>query len=213
MNQKTKKSFPRLSDPALISAAKIILASMTNNHFFPSPYSEHVAPLDEINRTLVEYEQSFLDSLSGDKQKIAARKTVRQRLIDQLEGLASYVDLVAKGDLRMLSTTGFEIRKEAVSGSAKHTAVQPVLEVKQSPKRGAILAKTKRVPGAKSFEIHLATSDPRVEDNWRHAGVFALCSNMEISGLSPGQQYSFRLRCIMSDGPGPWSNPFSFMPT
>ena len=214
MKHKVKLNLERLNDPGLISKGKVVVSSMTNNQFYPEPYPAYVASLSKINDTIAVFEQAYLDGLSGEKQKIALRKKIRAELIDQLKDLARYVELVAKGDLQMLTSTGFDISKPAAAGSVKADHGQVTdMRISRGGKRGMVVVKAKRVRGAASYQIHMTTGDPTVEANWMEGGVFAHCTNMEMAGLNLGLQHYFRMRCIMSEGPGPWSNPFPFMPT
>ena len=131
MKPKIKIDFVRLNDPGLAGKGKVITSSLTNNHFYPEPFSDYVSSLAQIDETIVRLEQAFLAGLSGDKQKIAARKAIRKELIEQLTVLARYCDLVAKGNLEMLMSTGFDIRKDTPSVMVKTANTRiPVVTVR-----------------------------------------------------------------------------------
>lgn len=210
---KAKTDFLKETIPQRISRGRIILAAMTDNPFFPGPFGGLAAELEIIRGDVKNLEVGFMEGLSGAKDKIAGRKNAEEVFAKDFKDLAAYVNLVAKGNEKMLVSSGFEISKEGSSAARQHRSIQPQLELKQCDKRGSVYGRTKRVPGAKSYELHVAIGDPSTEGNWRHKAVLPNASWTEIGGLTAGQDYNFRLRCIMADGPGPWSPPQPFMPT
>lgn len=212
---KAKTDFLRQPIPQRLTKAKVILAAMANNRFFPEPFGGLAASLETIGEDVRNLEICFMDALSGAKDKIAIRKNAEEALDRDFKGLAAYVNLVAKGDAQKLASSGFEISKDGSTALAKlHQPSPPLLELKQCEKRGCVYSRTrKRIPGAKSYELHVAVGDPAVEANWFHKAVLPSAGWTEVGGLTAGQDYNFRLRCIMHDGPGPWSPPLPFMPT
>lgn len=215
MKRKLKLDLERCSDTLLITKAKIFLAAMINNRFFPEPHPFYVEPLAKVGETTASLEKSYLEALSGDKYKIATRKNFRRELIAQLTDWAEYVQLVAKGDPEKLASSGFDLRKEPGTSTVKagYDDLVPILDMRHGGERGMVIAWTKSHPRAASYEIHIAIGDPTIEQNWKHAAVFGSCKEMVLGGLQPGQDCSFRLRYILSDGVGPWSHPYPFMPT
>ncbi|QXE91568.1 hypothetical protein [Geomonas subterranea] len=210
---KVKRGLGRLNAPGLYSAGTVVVTSMTGNPFIKEPYPENVIPLPQVKNTLERFGSSCIEARSGAKQSVALRKKLRAQLIDELYQLAGYVDLVAKGDVEILASSGFEYTKETAPSQVKHQASCPDVELSQGVKRGGIVGKAKRAPRARSCEFHITTGDPTVEGNWKHAAVFGQFKNMELEGLTPGQQYALRMRWIMPEGPGPWTPPLFFMPT
>ncbi|UPU37651.1 hypothetical protein M1B72_08075 [Geomonas paludis] len=210
---KVKRSLGRLNDASLSAQGKVIVTSMTDNPHFKEPYPEGVTPLAQIKGTLGNFDNACIEARSGAKQSLAQRKSFRAQFIDELNDLGDYVDLVAKGNVEILTSSGFDYTKESPPSQVKHPVTYPSVVLTQGVKRGAIVAKAKKFPRAASCEVHSTTGDPTVEGNWKHAAVFGQFKNMELDGLTPGQQYAFRMRWIMPEGPGPWTPPFFFMPT
>lgn len=211
---KAKTDFLRQPIPQRLTKARVILAAMANNRFFPEPFGELAPSLEIVGECVHNLEVCFMDALSGAKDKIAIRKNAEEALGRNFKGLAAYVNLVAKGDAQKLASSGFEISKDGSTAVAKqHQPSHPLLELRQCEKRGCVYSRTRRVPGAKSYELHIAIGDPAVEANWSHKAVLPSAGWTEVGGLTAGQDYNFRLRCIMPDGPGPWSPPLPFMPT
>ncbi|MBU5638219.1 hypothetical protein KOM00_15935 [Geomonas sp. Red69] len=208
-----KRSFSRLDDPGLSSFGKGVVTSLTGNAYFKEPYPQEVTPLGQVKGTLEGFDNACLEARSRAKQSIAQRKNLRTQLIKELNELADYVNLIAKGNVEILASSGFDYTKETAPSPVKHQATYPDVVLSQSVKRGGIVGKAKKAPRARSCEFHITTGDPTVEGNWKHAAVFGQFKNMELDGLTPGQQYALRMRWIMPEGPGPWTPPFFFMPT
>ncbi|WP_129127984.1 hypothetical protein [Geomonas oryzae] len=209
-----KLDFLRAPIPARIVKGRVIIAAMTNNPFFPEPWSEHTSTLTRLNEVTHNLEVSHLESLGGEKAKIARRQICEKEYAEEFRSLATYVMLVAKGDVQKLASSGFDVAKAIPAQNKKHAhETVPVFDMKQGAQRGTVLLRAKRVAGAASFEVHFAVGDPSVESNWRHGAVFATCTGMELGGLAAGVDHFFRMRVITKAGPGPWSHPFPFMPT
>ena len=131
-----------------------------------------------------------------------------------MTGLARYCELVAKGNLEMLTSTGFDIRKETASVTVKAANIQiPVVTVKNGHKRGMIIAKTKPDPQAFSYHVQLNAGNVAVEADWYHGEVCAHGTSMVLENLLSGKDLALRMRYVLANGYGPWSNPVFFMPT
>ncbi|WP_136516099.1 hypothetical protein [Geomonas edaphica] len=208
-----KLDFLRAPIPVRLVKGKVIIAAMTNNPFFPEPWSEHAPSLSRLNEVSHNLEVAHFASLGGDKGKIALRVMAEREYAEEYKSLAAYVILVARGDAQKLTSSGFDLAKPNTAANKKHAhETVPVFEMRQGVQRGAVMIKATRVPGAASYEVHFAVGDPAVESNWRHGAVFAGC-NGELGGLTAGIDHYFRMRVITTTGPGPWSNPLPFMPT
>lgn len=210
---KVKRDFSRQNDPGLSSYGKGVLASLTDNPFIKGPFPAEVVPLEQLKGTLQAFDNACLEARSGAKRSVALRKSLRARLINELNELADYVDMIAKGNVEILASSGFDYTKDSPSSQVKQQPTYPSAELSQGTKHGGMAAKAKKAPRARSCEVHTTTGDPTVEGNWKHAAVFGQFKNMELEGLTPGQQYALRMRWIFPEGPGPWSPPQFFMPT
>ncbi|QWV91943.1 hypothetical protein KP004_11975 [Geomonas oryzisoli] len=210
---KVKRSLGRLNDASLSAKGKVIVTSMTDNPHFKEPYPEGVTPLAQVKGTLESFDNACIEARSNAKQSVTLRKSLRAQFIKELGQMGGYVDLVAQGNIEILESSGFDYTKETTPSTVKHQAPCPDIVLSQGVKRGGIVGKAKSAPRARSCEFHITTGDPSVEGNWKHAAVFGQFKNMELDGLTPGQQYALRMRWIMPEGPGPWTPPLFFMPT
>ncbi|QWV92155.1 fibronectin type III domain-containing protein [Geomonas oryzisoli] len=74
-----------------------------------------------------------------------------------------------------------------------------------------IIARGSAVKGARSYEIWVCEGDPFTEANWRHHATSGKINRIEITGLTPGRLYYFRIRAVGANDSGPWSNFISMM--
>jgi len=127
--------------------------------------------------------------------RVLVEKALRKR--------ANRVETIANGDEAVLVGAGFE----AMNTNPAPIGEVPVpenLKVTISEISGRLDLRWKRIKGAKSYVVdcrtHGATPGP-----WQQAKICtsARCS---ITGLTPGQEYAFRVRAIGAAGEGPWSD-------
>ncbi len=207
-----KLDFLRAPVPVRLVKGKVIIAAMTNNPFYPEPWSEHAPTLSRLSEVSHNLEVTHFDSLGGDKGKIALRVLAEREYAEEYKSLAAYVILVAKGDSQKLNASGFDLAKPNNAAGKKHAhEMVPSFEMKQGVQRGAVMFKATRIPGAASYEIHFAVGDPTVESNWRHGAVLARCTG-ELGGLTAGVDHYFRMRVITTTGPGPGQTPYPSCP-
>jgi len=207
-------NFERLSQDRFLAKGRTIHTSLGGHPDFPQPWPDCVPTLDRLNETINIHQEAHLAALTGDRNKIALRKTTRKELTIVLTNISHYLELVASGDPQKLIGTGFDLRKESTySSSGAGTLPAPNFSVKQGELPGTMVGRANRVPYAGSYMMHMAKGDPTVEANWTYYDVFVRCSHILIENLEPGTLYSFRLRAIGTNGPGAWSTPCSLMAT
>lgn len=206
-------AFDRLGESDFLARAQHIVASLSGNAHFPQPWPAQLPGLDALSASLAAYQAAYGASQTGDKGKIAARDGAREILTVQLKKLARYLELVADEDTTILLTTGYELRKPTTRAAAvAETLPAPDgFKLERGSLSGTIVAKAKRLTGAGSYEVQLASGDPTVETNWSDGGTFMRCSRIELAGLPPGKTISVRLRGIGSRKPGAWTAAASVM--
>jgi hypothetical protein len=125
-----------------------------------------------------------------------------------LKRLAPYLELVAQGDTNILTTTGFDLRRDIIKGTSVDILPAPVdFRVNHGQKSGTLEIHTARSPNAGSYDVQTTQGDPTVEANWQHAATSKTSSHIKLEGLNPAQTYWVRLRAIGSHGPGIWTDP------
>ncbi len=214
MQPKLIVTFERLNEADFQAKVGFIIASLTNNAFYPEPWPDTVTPLQQIIDAFTLYKDAYHASLTRDTVKIGQRDLVRQNLTDMLKRLTSYLEFVAQRDTVILATTGYDLRKDIVHVS--HATPLPApsdFRVAHGPKSGTLLLRVARMQGAKSYEVQSAQGDPSVEANWTHATTSATASHINLEGLTPAQTYWLRVRAIVGGGEGVWSDPVSVIVT
>ena len=212
MQPKLVIAFDPLSEAEFQAKVGHILASLSNNPYFPEPWPEPVPSLAQLNAAYMVYLDAYHASLTRDSLKIRHREAARDALTDKLKHLASYLELVAHHDTDKLSTTGFDLRRDIVRGI--HGGTLPAADkfwAEHGPKSGTVMLHVARVAGAKLYEVQIAQGDPSVEENWKPATTSATGSHILLEGLTPAQTYWFRVRAMGSGGPGLWTDPISLI--
>ena len=212
MQPKLVIAFDPLSEAEFQAKVGHILASLSNNPYFPEPWPEPVPSLAQLNAAYMVYLDAYHASLTRDSLKIRHREAARDALTDKLKHLASYLELVAHHDTDKLSTTGFDLRRDIVRGI--HGGTLPATDkfwAEHGPKSGTVMLHVARVAGAKLYEVQIAQGDPSVEENWKPATISATGSHILLEDLTPAQTYWFRVRAMGSGGSGLWTDPISLI--
>jgi hypothetical protein len=185
---------------------------MTGNASFPEPWLSTVPPLAQIQKDLTTFQDTVTATAAGDRTQIQARDAAGATLANDLGQLGLYVQNVADGNVDLLATTGFPLRR--------HNPRSVVVDVPSAPDNvrttcgkvsGTLLIRAKPVTHAGSYDVQVTTADPTVESNWIAAGSYKNCGRIELSGLTQLKTYSVRLRALGSAGPGAWSVPVSLL--
>jgi hypothetical protein len=182
---------------------------MKSNAFFPEPWFSSPkdgpdwARLDEGYRA---YDKARSEAVDGDKGKIALRKDARAALTKDLTRLAKYIDLKADGDVAMLESTGYALTRERQSTGTLPLPAPQNVRVEHGQLSGWLLVRTSAVRGARSYETHICSSNPNVDENWRPGTFTSGCRRIVLKDLTPGTMYYVRVRAIGKNGPGAWSD-------
>jgi len=195
----------------LLAKARQVRTSMSDNRYFAGPWHENASSVAELSEAIDQTQKACDEALTRDTAKIAFRDQCQKRLVAILKKIAQYAELVADGNIDILKSTGFDLQQQKGRAKTYGLLEAPVVTLKHGPVGGTLIARAKPINGAASYEAHIADSDPTVDENWKQYGVFAHCSHIDITGLTPGQNYFLRLRCIGAAGTGAWSAPCTLM--
>ena len=183
---------------------------MTGNASFPEPWPSTVPPLAQIQKDLASFRDAVTATAAGDRTQIPARDAASATLVNDLGQLGLYVQAIANGNVDLVATTGFRLRR--------HGTRSLVIDVPPAPEgvrtsggmvSGTLLIRSTPVTRAASYDVQITAADPTVEANWTLAGSYKICGRIELAGLTPLKTYSVRLRALGSAGPGAWSVPVS----
>jgi hypothetical protein len=214
MKPKLIVSFRHFTEEEFQAKAGFILVKMTGNAGFPEPWAPQVPTLLQLTEALADYRQRYIESATRDTLKIRARREARELVADMLQGIASYLELVSQGDLRMLETTGYDLRIDAARGGVGGSdLLDPPVDLRLSHGRvsGTVAVRVGPLRGAKSYEVELADSEGGAPGAWRHATTSTAGLRILLQGQSPGRHVWVRVRGVGSAGPGLWTEPARLM--
>ncbi|MFM8332019.1 MAG: fibronectin type III domain-containing protein [Candidatus Methylumidiphilus sp.] len=210
MQAKLIISFQRLSEADFQAKAGHIIAALTANPHYPEPWLPQVPSLSRLNDALNAYREAYHASLTRDTLKIKQRNAARQALVDLFGQLAPYLEMIAQGDTDILSSTGYDLRRDIQRGQNSGILPAPTgLRVSHGQRSGTLEVRVDRLTGAGSYEVQTAQGDPTVEANWKHTLTSTTSSRILLENLTPAQTYWVRVRGVGSGGNGVWAEAVS----
>jgi hypothetical protein len=175
----------------------------------------NVATFTALPMTLVafksdidDYSHKLGESLKGGTDRTTLKNNARAKLEDDLFQLATYVNLVAKGDKAIIDLSGFESYSTARTQSSGGVDFVPQnVRWEDGTVSGACVLRWKGDGKGSIYEVQTCTADPVVEANWHYRGSFS-GGRAELDGFTPGAIAWGRVRKIGTGGEvGNWSDP------
>ncbi len=136
------------------------------------------------------------------KAKVSLKNDKRRVLEGLLTDRGGYVDRVSGGDATKILTSGFEVRATPSPVGAMTAPLH--LTSSMGDMSGEIDLQWDPVKGAKSYIVECRTHGA-TPGSWTQAKI-CTSSRISVTGLTPGQEYAFRVRAVGSAGEGPWSD-------
>jgi hypothetical protein len=212
MQAKLIITFSNLSEPDFHTKAGAIVTALRNNPDFPEPWPPQVPSFAQLEAAYNAYQDALHAAANRDRAKIAERDDKRAVLEGYLKTLAGYLELIAQGDTTKLIRTGFDQRKDIVRGVNANPPPAPAgFTVKHGKLSGSVILHASSVQGAASYDASHTEASPADDASWQDDGTFTGCNHIDITGLTPGKSYWFRLRAINSAGNGAWTAPAGLM--
>ena len=130
--------------------------------------------------------------------------------------IARYVELVADGDPLKLMNTGFTMHSQEHKTPASKSGSMEVtgLHAKHGPSPGQVFVGWKRLALQGPYELQMMqmkNGDVIDEGNWKPAGSYVHCSNIEFANLESVTRVAFRVRFVAKKGAGPWTAPITIV--
>jgi hypothetical protein len=201
MATKISKQYTRGRDGDLVNNTYNVVTGIKNNTtLFPNP----PAALADAEKLLPDYQEALRNAAGRDRTMVIIKNDKRQKLRALLAELEAYVNDTSKGDLKVLSSSGF-----ALTGVKAGKPMAPVgdLDV-QVGQSGQAITSVKKVTGARAYMHQYTTAEsPVTETNWVSIGS----SDPEhtFTGLQSGVKHWFRIAAIGLNGQLAYSAPVS----
>lgn len=212
MQPKLIITFEQLNEANFLVKTGAINSALTGNPFYPVPWIDQVPSIETINAAYTAYQEAYHAALTRDTLKIVLRDTLRAALTVLLKQLAPYLEVIAQGDLSILVTTGYDLRRDIVhTGSIDPLPAPNGFQVTHGVLTGTLNVQVTRLTGAGSYEVQSTQGDPGIEANWQHVLSSKNASHILLSDLIPGQTYWLRVRAVGNHGDGAWTDPLSII--
>jgi len=188
-----------VSAQEIVQRAGAVYAGMKGNPHFPNP------PVDP--ETLKAARDALVNALAvqpnGGVVATAEKEKKVEAVVHLLRQLGHYVEEIAKGDLAILLSSGFQV---ANSSRTPQPASTPKILRVENGNTGQILVTVKPSRGARYYELrHGAIGAGGTLGSWTNL-TFTNSKSMPVSGLTPGTNYAFQVRALGPLGPSDWSD-------
>jgi hypothetical protein len=202
---KAVTDYSRYPDGGLTTPATNVRAGIgANAATFPAP----TITLAQLKTDSDDFVSKLGDAVKGGTDRTTLKNNARARLEDDLFQLASYVNLVAKGDKATIDLSGFDSYSTARTQSSGGVDFVPQnVRWEDGTVSGACVLRWKGDGKGSMYEVQTCTGDPAVEANWHYRGSFS-GGRAELDGFTPGAIAWGRVRKIGTGGEvGNWSDP------
>jgi hypothetical protein len=199
--KKVKLALAKKTPSQTAEFADGLVEALTGNTNVPAP--------DPALTVLTDGAQAIRDKISeisGTEALLGSQQTQLVTLAATLKldirKLADHVEDKCDGDAAKLQTTGFEI-----VGDPQPLGQLPQvqnLRVEPTSVEGQLIARWKKVPGARNYVLDQATNP---EGPWTLNVATTTRTSHTFAGLTPGTKYWFRARAFGTTGFGGWSDP------
>lgn len=191
--------FIKLSVAEKIVFYRNIIAKLTDNPAYPTPD----VPLTDAKTSIDILEASYLASRDGSHTAISAMHDNETATDTLFYKLAAYVEKVAEGDATKILSSGFHESRQPTPPQ------KPQLAAGDGANTGSVKLTAKAVDRAGAYIWQSAKDNlPVAESDWVLVAT-GTRSYYEITGLTVGSKYYFRVAAVTPDGTTDFSAPVS----
>jgi hypothetical protein len=196
----TYNSYP---DAVLDEMTTAIITAMTGNAAFPTP----TIPLATVTTRQTTFSDACAAAAFGGTPLTAAKNQARQALLDALDANAMYVQAIARYDLAMLLSSGYQA---ASTNRAQVQLSAPTILGLENEMSTQLVLRLSPVTNAYCYEVQTSVGTGA----WQAAGTFTAARKIIITALTPGTVYNVQARAIGGlTGYSDWSDPSSHIAT
>lgn len=171
-------------DPAL-ALGNAVHTALTGNTYFTAPQPT----LADLKTAIDVYTASLAKAKNGSRADKEQKNLDKQGLISLLRDESDYVNMIAKGDVLTLLTTGFNLSKD------RQPKVLGTPDAKvEAGENGALILSTPSVNGALTYK-HKYKADSNAATWIEISSTRATC---KLEGLTPGTVYIMQIDAIGS---------------
>ncbi|MGH7951611.1 MAG: fibronectin type III domain-containing protein [Limisphaerales bacterium] len=174
---------------------------MTGNPAFPTL----TVPLLDVSALQTTFHNALAAAANGGTQLTAVKNQARIPLLDALDKNAMYVQAIARYDLAMLLSSGYQA---ASTNRAQSQLATPSIMDIENELSTQLVVRLSPIPNAYAYEAQAKNGT----GGFVPAGTFTQARRIILTGLTPGQTYTVQIRAVGgSTGYSDWSDPLSHM--
>ncbi len=186
MKDIVSRAYRRLNHADANSFGTTLYLRMSDNALFTS-LKPMVDALKVANDGL---DVAIANAKEGGKATTIAKKESFDVVIDKMDELAIEVNRIAKGDEKIVLTSGFEVKTTASRSSIDNLDMPTNLKAEDTPgKKGQAKISFKKDPNAVSTALEYQVQG---EETWQN-GTYSTSSSANLTGLPSGKYISVRV--------------------
>lgn len=198
--------YKKIRDIDILLEAHTVLRSMTGNDHFPNPEPS----LDMLSEKTSEYSIRFAESSKTRSViDVALKKESKEELGFILKRLGQYVNSIARGELTLLYSSGFEISQPSKSYFIPEKVIG--LKIVDAILKGQVKLTFQNQTRVLFYEYsHASEKDTNGEPIWGDIHFTTTSMRNIITDVVPYTYNYFRVRAANKKGKGDWSDAASF---
>ncbi len=205
----------RASDTEVADFAQGVEEGMNNNPNFPNPPLPLVPPVPpdpkaptDLQTLRLDFTAARVAAADGGKQLTAIKDQKRELLTEALHALAMYVQTVARTNLVVLLSSGFEA---CSTSHARVPLAKPVILALVNETSGQLLLRGSSVLNARSYQTQISTDGGKT---WMDMDDSTGARRIVLQPVTPGTVYTVHFRAVGgSTKYSEWSDPMSHIAT
>lgn len=190
---------PKLKPEALLALMRNVVAKMTGNPNFTTP----AVKMSDLTAKADALEAAIEAATFGSRQSKLLRNVLVTECRDVMTMQADYVRSTCLGDAAMLDSSGFQLARPRVPLPGPDAP--PDLKVLRSAVAGVLKIRWKADRGALVYYVEMQDEGSTM---WSRILTTSRVKH-EITGLTTGKEYSFRVQVVTASGVSPMSEVVS----
>ncbi len=199
-NLTIKQGMSGINDNSFVNRCKNVITGLTNNTNFPAAAGLIPDVISKVSEL-----QVLIDASTGENRSpknTLAKNIKRNEVNADMKQVFNAVQAQGIKDITILTSSGFPLEK--LPEPVNRIGQPQGFEVMMGPASGECTLKINKLKGAKSYLYqYTETLTPEVA-NW----ISLPCTEtrLELSGLTPGVRYTFRVCAVRGKDIGAWSD-------